>query len=80
MSDDEKREMKDQLNRIERCLTGDAEMGQLGLVGRMNNHAGRIKRLEQWVFYYGACGAGGAATIALIYKVLTDWLPHWLPH
>lgn len=75
MSDDALREFKAQLNRIERCLTGDPEMGQRGLVARVDNHGDRIKTLERWRFYYGAVAGGALGVIVLIYKLVTDWWP-----
>lgn len=75
MSATETQDIKEQLNRIERCLVGDPEMGQLGLVARTNNHAGRIKRLEMWVFRIGVAAAVSAGVVGLIYKVATDWWP-----
>lgn len=72
MSDDEKNAMKEQLDRIERCLIGDEPMGQFGLVSRVNNHASRIKRLERWsVYLLGACAA-----LLAVYRIYVDLWPH----
>ncbi len=48
MSDEEVDEIKEQLNRIERCLVGDVPMGQVGLVTSVRSHGGRISKLERW--------------------------------
>lgn len=48
MSAGEVSEFKDQLNRIERCLIGDPEMGQVGLVAAVRSHGARIGKLERW--------------------------------
>lgn len=69
MSDDEIREIKSQLNRIERCLTGDAEMGQAGLVTRVNLHEVRLSKLERAGIYIA--GAAGLASSA--WAVWTQW-------
>lgn len=71
MTDEEKKKMNEQLDRIERCLVGDEEMGQFGLVSRVNNHAGRLKRLERWAVYL--VGAGGG--IALLFKIAVELWP-----
>ena len=67
--------MEKALERIESCVVGDPEIGQLGLVARTNNHASRLKKLERVVFTYGASIAGGSAVVGLIYKVAVDWWP-----
>lgn len=69
-------EIREQLNRIERCLTGDEAMGQQGLVSRVNNHSTRIKQLELWVFRVAVGTGAVTAGIGLVYKVATDWWPH----
>lgn len=76
MSEFEKQELKAQLNRIERCLTGDSDMGQLGLVSRVDNHDGRLKRIERWVFQVVTSAALMTGLCVIIYKVMTDWWPH----
>lgn len=44
----ELKDLKDQLNRIERCLVGDPAMGQTGLVPGYRVHGARISKLERW--------------------------------
>lgn len=66
MSNDQ--EIREQLNRIERCLTGD-EYGQPGLVERVNEQGGRISKIEQ----AGKYVSGACALIALLWTVWTQW-------
>lgn len=72
MTDDEQRlkHIEDSLRRIEQGLFGDESLGQFGLVSRMNNHAQRIKRMENWLLGLTAAGS----TIGLVYKLAVDWL------
>ena len=72
MSDEEKRSLKDQLDRIERCLVGEPGMGHIGMVETQRDHGKRLTRLERAAVY--ACGAG--AVLGALYKIATDWLPH----
>lgn len=67
-------EIREQLNRIERCLMGDEEMGQFGLVSRVNNHNARIKKLELWVFRIMAAAGGVSTAFLIVYKVVTEFL------
>jgi hypothetical protein len=64
-------EIREQLNRIERCLTGDEKMGQRGLVARVNDHTTRIGRIEKAGIYLA--GVGG--TLGLLWKIWSEW-PH----
>lgn len=72
MSDEQNRTIKEQLDRIERCLTGDAAMGQNGLVPQVSDHDKRISRIERAGIYI----AGVVATVGLIYRVAIDLWPH----
>jgi hypothetical protein len=71
MTEERLKKIEESIQRIERGLFGDEELGQLGLVSRTNNHAGRIKRLERlaWAITV-AMTLGGMA-----YKVAVDWWP-----
>lgn len=69
-------EIKTQLDRIERCLTGDDELDQPGLVSRVKDHHRRITKLELWVYRVVTGGAAVSFVIGLIYKAVTDWWPH----
>lgn len=65
MNDSDQREFKEQLNRIERCLVGDAAMGQVGLVAHVNNHESRIKLIERAGIY----AAGAIGGLIVIYNI-----------
>lgn len=67
--------MEKTLERLANAVLGDREAGHLGLVARMENHAGRIKSLERWRMYYAAVGSGVVAAIGVLYKLATDWWP-----
>lgn len=71
MNDDDERlkKIERSVERIEQCVIGDPEIGQLGLVSRTNNHAKRIAALERVGVYIA--GAGGL--LALIWSVWTQW-------
>lgn len=67
MSDDP--DIREQLNRIERCLVGDEKMGQRGLVTEMKSHETRITRIEKAGIYL--IGAGGM--LGLIWRIWSEW-------
>lgn len=69
MNQDETRNLQDQLDRIERCLTGDSNYGQPGLVERVNDHQKRISILER----IGVYVAGGGAVIGGLWAIWTQW-------
>jgi len=69
MSDDNMREFKEQLNRIERCLIGDEGMGQVGLVKEHRSHAERLDRIERAGIYL----AGGGGILALLWTIWSQW-------
>jgi hypothetical protein len=60
--------MRASLRRIESGLFGDDKLDQLGLVGRVKNHAQRIKRIERLTFYM----TGAAAAVVVVYHTLVD--------
>lgn len=62
------------LERLASAVLGDREAGHLGLVARMDNHSGRIKRLERWRLYYAAIATGVIATLGIFYRLAMDWL------
>ncbi len=66
MTPDEIQSIRDQLNRIETCLTGDSKMGHRGLVWSRDDHERRLSALERVGIYAG----GGAAALALSFGVV----------
>lgn len=72
MNPEQMEEIRRSVKRIESCLLGDEEIGQFGLVSRVNNHAGRIKRIERSIISV----VSGAGVVAVIYKIAVDFWPH----
>lgn len=70
MTPTENQEIRDQLNRIERCLVGDPAMGHKGLVHGHANHERRILKLERAMVY----GAGAGFTLYALYSVAAKFL------
>jgi histidinol dehydrogenase len=62
-------EIKEQLNRIERCLTGDPAMGQTGLVAQVADQGRRITALERVGIYV----AGGGGVLGVLWAIWTQW-------
>jgi len=65
-------ELKASVQRIERGMFGDEQLGHPGLVGTQKEHGSRIGRLERMGIYV----TGAAGAIGLGYKVLTEWVKH----
>jgi hypothetical protein len=69
-SGDEMKLLTESVKKIELAILGDESIGHIGLVKQNQDHASRIKRLENIVMY----GAGGIGFISLAYSLLRDFL------
>lgn len=69
MNEENFEQLKKQMDRIERCLIGDENMGQQGLVATTRQHDRRISALERAGLYVG----GAAAMVGLLWTVWTQW-------
>lgn len=74
MTPDKEKKLMDSVARIEQGLFGDDQLDQWGVIRRVKNHDKRLTRLERAAIYVSA----GAATVGVLYMVVTDWAPLFL--
>lgn len=69
MNEEALEQLNKKMDRIERCLVGDENMGQQGLVAQTRHHERRISALERGAVYMG----GAIAMVGLLWTVWTQW-------